>query len=465
MANDHRVLSPAPRLCLGIDIGKTHHTVGFVSADLLARHGHFSACPTTILSLSSRQRLDTFLDELARHVPLAQCAALFEYTGHYHQTLQEALLARGLPVYIISVHGRKTATADKTDKADALRLANLLYGQLVLGAQVDDPACRACHFAPPGEAAAQLVKLVRRRHELMQDVVRHKNKLIALADQVFPELTSICRDPNIGFALALRERFPTPADVAAAPFDDLCRLRLRSRPGDTQLRELQRLAATSLGLRQATRLSGLVLEQSQLIAELRLLTTHLDALESRITTLIESSREGQILLSFGCIGPLAAGAILASIGNITNFDSPAKLKKFCGWAPQSTQTGISLDRVSQTRGGTRLMKHTLYMVALRAVREEGPWKQLYERLVPLKCSYDSRTGRYRGKLRIIGRVAGQITELIYYFLRRDARLLASTPTGATPAAPTLYDPAIHAAKRHTASSPPLAGTALPPPSP
>src|SRR5581483_484176 len=77
---------PTPRLCLGIDIGKARHTVGFVSTALLARHGSFAACPTTIVHLS-RESVDQFLTGLARHVPLAECSVLLEHTGHYHRTL------------------------------------------------------------------------------------------------------------------------------------------------------------------------------------------------------------------------------------------------------------------------------------------------------------------------------------------------------------------------------------------
>jgi hypothetical protein len=82
----------------------------------------------------------------------------------------------------------------------------------------------------------------------------------------------------------------------------------------------------------------------------------------------------------------------------------------------------------------------MFMVALRAIKADTEWKRLYERLVPLKCAFDPRRKTYRGRMRVVGRVAGEITERIYLLLRRDADLVASTPSGQQPPAPELYDP-------------------------
>ena len=440
-----------PSLCLGIDIGKTRHTVGFLSAALLDHHVRFDRCPTATLH-PVRAELDRFCDELARHVPLAECAVLIEHTGHYHRLLEEVLMARGLSVYRISIHQRKAASVDKTDRADALRLANLLYSQAVLGVQEVEPNRRIQPLHAPTPTASALLHLVRRRYELVQDATRHKNKLIAICDEVFPEFTQVLRNPNCPAALTLRERFPSPASVAAASLEALRAARLHHSPGDADLARLQALATTSLGTRHPQRLPGLLLEQAQLIAELRLLGTHLTALNGQIDALVEGSREGQILLSLGILGHIEAATILSTIGTITNFPTAATLKKFCGWAPQSSQTGISFDYVNQTRSGARLLKHTLFLVALRAVGKPTEWKSLYERLVPLKCVYDARTGTYKGKRRVLGRIAGQIIEMIWLFLHRDAELLVGTPTGVLPPDPTLYDREIHAAHRATPSA-------------
>ena len=76
-------------------------------------------------------------------------------TGHYHRALLQYLQELDIPVYIIHVQKRQEGLL-KTDKRDALGLANLLYNQLEKGIQVGDPLQAVRKLVPPTEAAAQL---------------------------------------------------------------------------------------------------------------------------------------------------------------------------------------------------------------------------------------------------------------------------------------------------------------------
>lgn len=61
---------------------------------------------------------------------------------------------------------------------------------------------------------------------------------------------------------------------------------------------------------------------------------------------------------------------------------------------------------------------------------------------------------YTRKKRVIGRVAGQMTEAIYALLKRDAEFLSKVPPGQHPLAPQLYDPEVHR-KHHQGQYRPL----------
>lgn len=78
---------------------------------------------------------------------------------------------------------------------------------------------------------------------------------------------------------------------------------------------------------------------------------------------------------------------------------------------------------------------------------EGEWAKLYQRLVPIKCAYDERTRSYKGKGKVIGRIAGQMISLIYGLLKQDAECLAKLPPGIPLPEPILYDAANHQAHR------------------
>src|SRR6266481_2516126 len=447
-------------LYIGVDIGKGTHVAGFLSKTLLERHDRFEACPALVFE-NSREGFRLLIERIRGLAPLEHVFVLMERTGHYHRALEQYLQELDIPVYMMHVQSRPGGML-KTDKRDALTLANQLYSQLKLGVQVANKLQLVRRVVPPTEAAAQLKGLIRHRYELIRESTQRKNKLTAICDEVFPELTRVVKDPNSLFALALRERFPTPQALAPVSFTTLQEIRGGARSlSDAKLLELQGLAAQSIGIKDVARLRGLVLEQGQLIKELRLLREHVEQLDSEIGNIVEHAREGQILLSFPGFGAITAATIIAPIGSIHNFPSAAALKSYFGWAPVVAQSGSTLDHSRLTHGGTRTMKHMLFLAVFQAIRlKDNEWARLYERLVKTKCPYDERTQSHTGKTRVIGRVAGQMTETIYALLKRDAELLSKVPLGQEPPPPMLYDPEVH--QRHRQGHyRPLKSTPLP----
>ena len=320
----------------------------------------------------------------------------------------------------------------------------MLYNQLEKGIQVSDPLQAVRHLLPATEAATQLQGLTQHHAELVRESTRRKNKLTSICDELFPELTRLLRNPNLPTALALRSRFPTPALLAQASFVELREARGKTcSVSNAKLLELQRLAGQSIGITEPARVRGLILAQKQLIAELKLLEEHLMQLEAEITQIVERSREGKILTSITGIGPMAAAMLIAAIGNVANFERAAQLKSYFGWAPKIAQSGRTLDWAGLTHRGVRHMKWTMYLVVWRAIQWDSEWKEIYKRLLPRKCRTDERTHRLIGREKVIGRLAGQMTSVIYALLKQDHELLARTEPGKKPLEPTLYDREIH----------------------
>jgi hypothetical protein len=180
-----------------------------------------------------------------------------------------------LPVYVTHVQQRPSAMLN-TDKRDALGLANTLYNQRALGIQVADKTQLVRKAVPPSATAAQLKGLIRHRYELVREATQRKKKLIAICDELFPELTQVLKDPTLPTALAIRERFPTPAALATASLSARKSVRGKTRfLSDAKLLDLQRLAASSIGTKDMQPQRGLLIEQTQLIRELRLLQDHM----------------------------------------------------------------------------------------------------------------------------------------------------------------------------------------------
>ena len=176
-------------LYVGVDIGKRAHVAGFLSVTLLTRHQRFEQCPALSFD-NSREGFRSLIDRIQTFVPLTQVQVLLEVTGHYHRALMQYLQDLDIPVYIIHVQKRREGLL-KSDKRDALGLANMLFNQLEKGIQVDDPLQAVRKLAPPTEAAAQLRGMVQHHAELVRESTQRKNKLPSICDELFPELTRL----------------------------------------------------------------------------------------------------------------------------------------------------------------------------------------------------------------------------------------------------------------------------------
>jgi transposase len=435
---------PNESLYIGVDIGKFKHVAGFLSKTLLERHKHFESCPAFTFE-QSREGFRAFVERIQAYSPLEQCFILMEQTGHYHRPLLQYLVELDLPVFVIHIQ-RRQAGMIKTDKRDALGLANQLYTQLELGAQVAETLQVIRRAIPASQAAAQLKGLMRHHYELVNEATQRKNKLIAICDELLPEFTQVFKDPNAPIALDLREQFPTPEAITAASSVELRMVRRRNHPSEAQFAQVQQLAAHSIGTKDAARQHSLILEQALLIQELRLLQNHLERLDQEIGQIVERSREGQILTSIPPISPLYAASIIATIGSIGNFADAAHLKSYFGWAPTRAQTGVTFDRTRLTKGGSREMKKVMFLVAWKAIQTDTEWAKLYKCLVPRLCSYDDRTQVYKGKGKVLGHIIGRLIVLIFALLKKDYEVLSQLSPGTQPPPPTLYDAELH--QRH-----------------
>jgi transposase len=438
---------PHETLYVGVDIGKATHVGGFVATTLLSRYQRFESCPALSFE-NSREGFRALVDRMSFYVPLTQVYVVVEVTGHYHRALLQYLQELEIPVDVLHVQKRQKGLL-KTDKRDALGLANMLYNQLDRGVQMGDPLQVVRRLAPPTPAAAQLRSMVFHRQELITERTQRKNKLTAIYDEMFPEFTRVFHDPNGPTALVFRERFPTPAALATASLSALQEARGKTRMlSDAKLLELQRLADQSIGTKDLARLRGLAFEQQQLIEEYHLIVAHLEALEAEMMHVVEHCREGQILTSIPGIGPLQAAILIALIGNIANFERPAQLKSYGGSVPAIAESGTTLDQAHLSPRGSRLLKPTILLAVGKAIRMDCEWARLYERLIPTKCRYDEKRRTYVGRGRVIGRIAGQMLGVVYALLKSDQETISKSVPGAPLPPPVLYDPEIH--RKHRA---------------
>ncbi len=211
--------------------------------------------------------------------------------------------------------------------------------------------------------------MVRHRYELVNETTQRKNKLTAICDELFPEFTQICKDPNLASAVAIRRRFPTRNALVAASVEDLCATRVGTRPSDKRLADLRLLAAMSICVRSENRVQCLVFEQDQLLDELALLTQHLERLESEMTLVVGQCREGQILTSIPGIG---------AVSHCGDYREHRQHRELCALEPVevvlrpgSDPVAIGAKRGRRASPATRLPPHEANNVLGRVERDPG----------------------------------------------------------------------------------------------
>jgi transposase len=172
-------------LSIGIDIGKSSHVASFLSSALLAQYHRYEACPTLAFE-QSRSGFEKLFSVMTQYAPVEQCHVLLETTGHYGRALEQFLQEKGVIVYQVHVQEREKGR-QKSDKRDAQALAVLLYNQIERHVLVADKRQIARRLVPPSDTARLLRGLVQHRYELVRETVRRKNKLTAIADELFEE--------------------------------------------------------------------------------------------------------------------------------------------------------------------------------------------------------------------------------------------------------------------------------------
>src|SRR5258708_3321011 len=159
-------------LYVGIDVGRQRHVAGFVSTTLLQRHKRFDHFPALTFE-NARDGFRQLTERIATLTPLAQAQVVLEVTGHYHHVLIQYLQDLDVSVFVLHPQTRLPGML-KTDKRDALSLANVLSAQLEKGIQLGDPLHAVRRLAPPTPAALRLRGMVRHRYELINETTQRK---------------------------------------------------------------------------------------------------------------------------------------------------------------------------------------------------------------------------------------------------------------------------------------------------
>jgi transposase len=335
---------------VGIDVAKDKHDCHIFDSDGVVWHDNFSFP-------NSKDGFERLLAAIAGCAPKTKQEVKIglEDTGHYSTNLLAFLVEQGFSVVRfnpLSVNRSRiagTLRKTKTDKGDARYIAALLVAGTTKASTM------------PDETIAALKSLTRARYRLIKEIQPLKNRYRRLLHLAFPEIQGFFSKTYIPTALNLFAVLPgaqAVADCDVRKLTSLLKAFSHGRHGRSSADKLKALAKNSI----AHRNDGDAYELSLMAQRILFLEKQLDTLETEIAKVMQILDSP--ITSIPGIGTVLGAVILAEIGNIHAFATPAKLLAFAGCEPSTYQSGkYTAAKTPMVKRGSKYLRNALYLAA------------------------------------------------------------------------------------------------------
>ena len=379
---------------VGIDIAKLNHYASAIDSDGVVLIEPFEFLNDNAGFYTLLSKLNSFeLDDIIIGL---------ESTAHYGNNLVSFLVTKGLHVCVINPIQTATLRKNnirktKTDKVDTLVIAKAV-------ALMDHPRFVTLYDI----ALMQLKNLGRFRMKLVKQRSRTKIQLTAYLDQVFPELQYFFKSGiHQKTVYAILKEAPSATRIASMHLTHLKNLLVSNSHGHFKKEmalELRVLAQKSVG----TADRSLSIQITQSIAQIELLDSQLDAVESEMKDIVTSL--DSVIMTIPGIGPINGGMIIGEIGDINRFSKPRKLLAFAGLDPSVYQSGNFIaKKTKMSKRGSSALRYALMNAAHNIVKYNQTFKEYY----------DSKRAEGRGHYNALGHCAGKLVRIIYKMLKDD----------------------------------------------
>lgn len=384
-------------LFVGIDVAKSKHDCCIIDSDGViytdslrianSKKGFESLYSAILSALDSKN--------------LCNVKIGLESTGHYSTNITNYLYSKGFQVHILNPLAtnlfRKAGTLrkTKTDKTDAKVIATMLFTD------------ESKSYSPVSYQISELKSLTRHRYRMIGYRSKLKLSVTRLIDIVFPELPDIFWSIHQNSCYSLLMELPTPKDIRDCHLTKLTNLihkASRGKYGKDKAKALKELANNSIG--SSNRSTAFELQQT--IRLIQSVQSEIDALDKQIKIIVKELDTP--LLTIPGIGYTLAAIMLAEIGDIERFSTPAKLLAFAGMEPSTYQSGnYNASKTPMVKRGSTYLRWAVMQAA---------------RLVSMR---DTTFATYMAKKRLEGKhfnvarshVGKKLLRVIFYLLKSN----------------------------------------------
>ena len=287
----------------------------------------------------------TELNELAKFIlkSSGETRVVMEYTGVYFEPIARALYDAGLCVCVVHAqlihnYGNNTIRKVKTDKADAIKIANYAL----------DNWGKLKPYTPIDEIRRQLKAYSRQYRKFNKLKTMLKNNFIALTDSTFPGVNELFSSPPrksdghekwLDFAIkfwhaecvcslsqkAFTERYRKWCNKAGYYF-------LESKAED-----IYAAACGHIGLLPKGDITKQLVQQT--IIQLTSICSSLSVIEHKMTELAGLLPEYPVVMEFHGVGRILGPQIMAEVGDVLRFEKKESLVCFAGLEAPPYESG------------------------------------------------------------------------------------------------------------------------------
>ena len=241
-----------------------------------------------------------------------------------------------------------------------------------------------------------------------------KLSITRLIDIIFPELPDTIWSVHQSSIYSLLLKLPSPDAISNCHLTHLTNIISKASKGQYGKEKaitLKETAAKSIGSYNRS----LLFELQQTIRLIQSIQAEINELDKQIKIVVDELDTP--LLTIPGISYTIAAIILAEIGDISNFSTPAKLLAFAGMEPSVYQSGnYTASKTSMVKRGSTYLRWAIMRAA---------------RLVPMR---DSTFAAYMAKKRSEGKhfnvarchVGKKLLRVIFYLLRHNSKFVSQT---------------------------------------
>lgn len=351
------------RIWVGIDAGKGHHWAVAVNAE-----GETVFSRKVVNDETEILQLISAACETGDEVRWA-----VDISGRASTLLLALLVAHGQPVVYVpgrTVHRMSGAYRGegKTDAKDALVIA--------------DTARMRRDFTPlgvPDETVATLRLLTAHRADLIADRVRLINRLRDALVGICPALERAFDYSAAKGPVVMLTEYQTPAALRRIGVKRLTtwleRRKVRS-AGDVAARAVEAAQSQITALPGEKRAAKLVCD---LAHQLLALDERIKDTDREIRDTFRLDDRAEIIESLPGMGPILGAEFVAIVGDLSGYESAARLASHAGLAPVPRDSGRRTGNNHRPKRYSRRLRWVFYMAAQTAMMRPGPSRDYYLR--------------------------------------------------------------------------------------